>query len=273
MNFKIRNIYAKSKDLNMGKKSTHTRFDKDGNDIPMKPCRTLNKVKHFLGKITTEMQHDIDIDDEEVMDIFSVKKLIGETESEIISDVNADLVKQVHLDASEQIIRGLAKSVVGVQLPNQNEPEDANLEKAADNSQVWSMNIDQNPSFNFSENISDSSKPHEHARENTDMFHFGAEHKEKSDDSEMICNREAVEYDLALWDDSVETVDKEGNEVDNSDRGSKKKRLKLRRRRKVGAEMPVEIGKDPELRKYWGQRYRLFSKFDEGVKLDRGSYC
>mgnify|MGYP001859137412 CR=1 FL=1 len=35
-------------------------------------------------------------------------------------------------------------------------------------------------------------------------------------------------------------------------------------------EIPPEIAADPELIKYWAQRYRLFSRFDEGIKLDRG---
>ncbi|NXC41587.1 TGS1 synthase, partial [Penelope pileata] len=50
----------------------------------------------------------------------------------------------------------------------------------------------------------------------------------------------------------------------------KKKEKKRRRRQKasLGA-IPPEIAADPELIKYWAQRYRLFSRFDEGIKLDR----
>ncbi|XP_070798381.1 trimethylguanosine synthase [Pituophis catenifer annectens] len=33
--------------------------------------------------------------------------------------------------------------------------------------------------------------------------------------------------------------------------------------------LPHEIVNDPELTKYWAQRYRLFSRFDEGIQLDR----
>ncbi|XP_064026696.1 trimethylguanosine synthase isoform X2 [Pogoniulus pusillus] len=50
-----------------------------------------------------------------------------------------------------------------------------------------------------------------------------------------------------------------------------KKKDKRRRRKKrngLGA-IPAEIAADPELAKYWAQRYRLFSRFDEGIKLDR----
>ncbi|NWI80495.1 TGS1 synthase, partial [Dryoscopus gambensis] len=50
-----------------------------------------------------------------------------------------------------------------------------------------------------------------------------------------------------------------------------KNKEKKRRRRNKNAlrTIPPEIAADPELVKYWAQRYRLFSRFDEGIKLDR----
>ncbi|XP_076151014.1 trimethylguanosine synthase [Alosa pseudoharengus] len=50
-------------------------------------------------------------------------------------------------------------------------------------------------------------------------------------------------------------------------RPNKKKKRKVRKRR-PDADMPPEIAAEPELAKYWAQRYRLFSRFDEGIKLD-----
>ncbi|NXF10216.1 TGS1 synthase, partial [Smithornis capensis] len=48
------------------------------------------------------------------------------------------------------------------------------------------------------------------------------------------------------------------------------KKAKKRRRNKIALRaIPAEIAADPELVKYWAQRYRLFSRFDEGIKLDR----
>ena len=38
-----------------------------------------------------------------------------------------------------------------------------------------------------------------------------------------------------------------------------------------GAESAPDIAAVPELVKYWAQRYRLFSRFDDGIKLDRGN--
>lgn len=51
--------------------------------------------------------------------------------------------------------------------------------------------------------------------------------------------------------------------------GVPKKKPKKKKRRKKHP-VPPEMAADPELAKYWAQRYRLFSRFDEGVRLDRG---
>ncbi|KAG5841598.1 hypothetical protein ANANG_G00168310 [Anguilla anguilla] len=50
---------------------------------------------------------------------------------------------------------------------------------------------------------------------------------------------------------------------------SRKKKAKNRKKRKKkDMEVPPEIAAEPDLAKYWVQRYRLFSRFDEGIKLD-----
>ncbi|KAM9789924.1 trimethylguanosine synthase [Neosynchiropus ocellatus] len=48
-----------------------------------------------------------------------------------------------------------------------------------------------------------------------------------------------------------------------------KKPKKKRKLRKTCPQIPEEMAADPDLAKYWAQRYRLFSRFDEGIKLDR----
>ena len=58
-------------------------------------------------------------------------------------------------------------------------------------------------------------------------------------------------------------IDKDAYEAYMAAKKKKKKRRKV-------APMPPEIAGDPELRKYWQQRYRLFSKFDEGIQMDKG---
>ena len=59
-----------------------------------------------------------------------------------------------------------------------------------------------------------------------------------------------------------------------SDEDSVKKTQKKRRRKqnKRNISIPIEVDNDKELVKYWIKRYRLFSKFDQGIKLDRGEF-
>uniref|UniRef100_H2ZN24 Trimethylguanosine synthase n=1 Tax=Ciona savignyi TaxID=51511 RepID=H2ZN24_CIOSA len=47
----------------------------------------------------------------------------------------------------------------------------------------------------------------------------------------------------------------------------KKKKKKLTK-----LSLPDEIKNEPSLKKYWVQRYKLFSKFDDGVRLDKESW-
>jgi len=41
---------------------------------------------------------------------------------------------------------------------------------------------------------------------------------------------------------------------------------------KLFKKLPVEIQKDTSLLKYWHSRYRLFKKYDQGIKLDSGKH-
>lgn len=51
--------------------------------------------------------------------------------------------------------------------------------------------------------------------------------------------------------------------------GTEEKRRQKRKKQKRKQQMPAEMAAEPELAKYWAQRYRLFSQFDRGIKLDR----
>ncbi|XP_017561479.2 trimethylguanosine synthase isoform X2 [Pygocentrus nattereri] len=58
--------------------------------------------------------------------------------------------------------------------------------------------------------------------------------------------------------------DKQGD----TEASTKKKKKKKAKRWRREVDVPPEIAAEPELAKYWAQRYRLFSRFDEGIKLD-----
>lgn len=60
----------------------------------------------------------------------------------------------------------------------------------------------------------------------------------------------------------------EGVSVKEGKKAKKRKKNKQVKKQQVPAEMAAE----PDLAKYWAQRYRLFSRFDQGIKLDRGRF-
>ncbi|KAK6195414.1 hypothetical protein SNE40_000851 [Patella caerulea] len=62
----------------------------------------------------------------------------------------------------------------------------------------------------------------------------------------------------------------EDDSVLNQIEKTTKKKSKHKKRKLIPA--PAEIAEDEELCKYWAQRYRLFSRFDDGITLDRESW-
>jgi trimethylguanosine synthase len=60
----------------------------------------------------------------------------------------------------------------------------------------------------------------------------------------------------------------EGKVVKKSQQQKKKK--KKQNKRTSLTSLPEEVASNKILRKYWIRRYQLFSKFDEGIKLDEG---
>ncbi|KAM9303137.1 trimethylguanosine synthase isoform 2-T2 [Morus bassanus] len=81
------------------------------------------------------------------------------------------------------------------------------------------------------------------------------------------CGRQIVSLDIP---DYLRAETEDFSQAVDEKITAKKKEKKRRRRNKIAlGAIPAEIAADPELAKYWAQRYRLFSRFDEGIKLDR----
>ncbi|XP_078253525.1 trimethylguanosine synthase isoform X1 [Rhinoraja longicauda] len=86
------------------------------------------------------------------------------------------------------------------------------------------------------------------------------------ENSELFSDRQLVPIDIPdflLPDPDVTEKDVELQKVKNL------KKNKKRRKKKKLCHVPSDVVAVPELAKYWAQRYRLFSRFDEGVKLDQ----
>ena len=78
-----------------------------------------------------------------------------------------------------------------------------------------------------------------------------------------------LEEELEIGGSFDDILNDDVNLIDDEDVAEPTRSKKRKKRRKINP-MPAEIADDKELRKYWGQRYRLFSKFDDGIKMDRG---
>ncbi|XP_058228736.1 trimethylguanosine synthase isoform X2 [Hemibagrus wyckioides] len=91
-----------------------------------------------------------------------------------------------------------------------------------------------------------------------------------SDCMEQEHGRELVSLDIPdfLLPDAPEDENTAENEKSSKKKKKKKARRRKRRETGVDVDVPPEIAAEPELAKYWAQRYRLFSRFDEGIKLD-----
>lgn len=67
-----------------------------------------------------------------------------------------------------------------------------------------------------------------------------------------------------------------GNDRVLQDKIKRRKQLSRRQNKRLKLDskflktLPDEIRKDTSLLKYWHNRFRLFSKFDKGIKLDKG---
>ncbi|KAL3243821.1 hypothetical protein MRX96_019640, partial [Rhipicephalus microplus] len=112
-------------------------------------------------------------------------------------------------------------------------------------------------------------------------------HEEDANSDEEDAFRALISYGLSLKESLKEL--KLGPGAAKSHVANKKKRKKLRKQSTVASQeedmkpsasnfpseepgMPSYIKDNPELTKYWFQRYRLFSRFDEGIKMDEESW-
>ncbi|OAD62879.1 Trimethylguanosine synthase [Eufriesea mexicana] len=83
------------------------------------------------------------------------------------------------------------------------------------------------------------------------------------------CDGLNVDMDIDENNSNNEIQSMKLSDEDNIKRIQKKKR---RKQSKKSISLPVEIVSDKCLMKYWLKRYHLFSKFDEGIKMDRESW-
>jgi trimethylguanosine synthase len=87
----------------------------------------------------------------------------------------------------------------------------------------------------------------------------------KDDKGQLTVKGSSTEDIILAENFSVEDEDK----VTKKSQQQKKKKKKQNKRTSLTA-LPEEVASNKVLRKYWIRRYQLFSRFDEGIKLDEG---
>jgi trimethylguanosine synthase len=83
--------------------------------------------------------------------------------------------------------------------------------------------------------------------------------------------KQAIHLHTQWMEDDKMIIDDDDN--NNNNKKEKKRNGKKKKSKQIILDkknIPEEFHNDSELLKYWLQRYRLFSKFDEGIVLDRG---
>lgn len=89
----------------------------------------------------------------------------------------------------------------------------------------------------------------------------------KDDKGQLTVKGSSTEDIILAENFSVEDEDK----VTKKSQQQKKKKKKQNKRTSLTA-LPEEVASNKVLRKYWIRRYQLFSRFDEGIKLDEESW-
>ncbi|XP_046552313.1 LOW QUALITY PROTEIN: trimethylguanosine synthase-like [Haliotis rubra] len=193
--YKEAKVLSQTRNLNLGQKPVHIKFDDDG-----KPgeSKSLRKVKSFLLKRLKVSQ-----DSDEVLE-----EHLAPAASKGVDFEDGDSEQQKDASVEEHLVPATST-----------EDKDLILED------------------------SDSEQ-----------------HKDAS-----VVSKEDLQMD------NVETVSKQDT-WDKVVSKSKSKKKKKKKQKRPSIPMPEDVASDEELKKYWFQRYRLFSKFDEGIKLDRESW-
>lgn len=223
--------------------------------------KALSKTKNFLNQIQQDMETAAADEVEPVIQMESSDDSSSDEEPEKMdensqekkektSDVkNLQLLAQEKMDDSSQDEKDNASDVIKLQSVEQEKDKTAVTSSHVENRDLDSTFVSaagSNSANNDSKHISDS----------------------MTSDSR---------YDSCMSDLSVTgqvavgSQDSVQNDISSTQQGksSKKKKHKKRKRKNVPA-IPAEFENDEELRKYWYQRYRLFSRFDEGILMDRG---
>ncbi|KZC14704.1 Trimethylguanosine synthase [Dufourea novaeangliae] len=242
-NIRLQNRQLKMKFYRPKHTNKHIYFDDNGMEI----TNTIDKVKHYLSYCPPLPSSEADMQPPEEGSYKA--QFTSSSDEECNPNVNTKLQTKRFVFSK---------------------PSTSSIESGADKKQI----DDASDSWNVSDKQDDVFKSIE--EDNNVYF----------DQEENISAKCILENQLPVKDtEKVDTINIDmdvdekynHNEIQNMelcDEDNVKKTQKKKRRKqcKRNINLPIEVDNDKTLMKYWLKRYRLFSKFDEGIKLDRESW-
>ncbi|XP_076282032.1 trimethylguanosine synthase 1 isoform X2 [Lasioglossum baleicum] len=245
--YRKKNIRSQNRQLKMkfyGPKHTnkHIYFDDNGMEI----TNTIDKVKHYLSYCPALSSSETDLQPPE--DGSYKAQFTSSSDEECNPSLNTKLQ-----------MRRLVFS----------KPSTSSIESGADKRQI----DDASDSWNVSDKQDDVFK----SIEEDNNVYFDQDESTSAKcilESQPAKDNEKVDPMNVNMDVDKKYNHNEVQTMDLSDEDNVKKTQKKKRRKqcKRNISLPAEVANDRALMKYWLKRYRLFSKFDQGIKLDQESW-
>ncbi|XP_076545488.1 trimethylguanosine synthase 1 [Osmia lignaria lignaria] len=149
-------------------------------------------------------------------------------------------------------------------------PSTSSIESGIDRKQIDDtndvLNISNNQDNVFKSIEMDKIQFDQNKASNSTKFMSEEKFPEKDDENFNVLNDD-MDVDEKYNYNEIQTM-----KLSDEDSVKRTQKKKKRKQSKRNISLPAEIDNDKSLLKYWLKRYRLFSKFDQGVKLDRESW-
>ncbi|XP_041359333.1 trimethylguanosine synthase-like isoform X2 [Gigantopelta aegis] len=229
-------VHQQTSRLNLGNKPTNMMFDSEGKPINFRENRAVKKAKSFLEAVKeSDKQADTKVNDP----------------SNPFVNVGVDCDSELVMNGDSSDNQKLA---------------DAELVKNEDSSDTSSQTAQLVGNSNSVDSLPTTEQLSQDVINSAKDLSFSS-NDFPADESDRV----AVDYSDTMFDilkqDPEDLLPKEPSAPVQRKEKRKKKKRRLKR-----VPVPLEISSDETMRKYWAQRYRLFSRFDEGIELDRESW-
>ena len=241
-NIRLQNRQLKMK-LSRPKPTTkHIYFDDNGVEI----TNTIDKVKHYLSYCPVLPSAETELQPSEK----------GSYTAQFTSSSDDECDPSLKIKLQKRLVFS--------------KPSTSSIESGIDRKQIDDtndvLNISNNQDNVFKSIEMDKIQFDQNKASNSTKFMSEEKFPEKDDENFNVLNND-MDVDEKYNYNEIQTM-----KLSDEDSVKRTQKKKKRKQSKRNISLPAEIDNDKSLLKYWLKRYRLFSKFDQGVKLDRESW-